>query len=251
MSGADDFLNVVDEHSSCLKAIDHWIRSGVVTLVLQPVVALKAGIPDHLEALSRVDGSSAIDFIVELEERRSINVLDRYVIESVCEYLSTHPGSPKIFANVSGLSLSENGKFTAYVHKQLVFFGVSPSRLGLEITERVMVEDDLNTANFIRYMKKLGVTIAFDDFGVGQLRLANLDQVEPEIVKIDGSFVKRIVHSYRDRVKVKSLMTIAHAYGALVVAEHVENEEVLEILRELGVDYAQGYFTGKPIPMKE
>lgn len=239
LSGNDEFL----------MAIDEWIRSGTVTLDVQPVVSLKAGVPDHLEALARIKRSPPSGFIVRLEEHRLINVLDRYIIQLTCEYLSRHPNAPQIFVNVSGLSISENGRFTTYIQRQLIHFGVAPGQLGLEITERVMVADDANTASFIRHMKALGIAIAFDDFGVGQLRLENLRQIKPEIVKIDGSFVRNMDDSRSDRMIVQSLTNIAHSFGALVVAEHVENEAILNIIRDMGIDFAQGWHTGKPQPL--
>ena len=240
----DDFLIMVDE----------WIRSGTITLDAQPVVSLKRGVPSHLEALTRIKRLPPGGFIVSLEEHRLINVLDRYVVQFVCEYLSAHLESPKIFVNISGLSISENGKFTAFIQKQLIHFNVNPNRLGLEITERIVIGDDANTASFFAYMKALGVAIAFDDFGVGTLTLANLSSVRPEIVKIDGSFIRGIVSpdpqtARENLADTRSLIGSAHARNALVVAEHVETQTLLNIVKVLGADYVQGWHTGKPSPL--
>ena len=240
----DDFLRMMDE----------WIRDGAITLDAQPVVSLRAGIPDHLEALTRIKKRPPGGFIVELEEHRLINVLDRYVIQFVCEYLSTHPESPNIFVNISGQSMSQNGRFTAYIQKQLTDFHVNPNRLGLEITERIEIGNDAPTASFLAYMKALGVAIAFDDFGIGKLTLENLSSILPKIVKIDGRFIRGLVS---DNVQIAresltdtvTMLDQAHARDALVVCEHVETETLFNIVRELGADYVQGWYTGMPSPL--
>ena len=237
-----------------LRMMDEWIRSGAISLDAQPVVSLRQGIPSHLEALTRIKKCPPGGFIVKFEEHRIINVLDRYVVQFVCEYLSAHLDSPKIFVNISGQSLSENGKFAAYIQKQLTHFDVNPNRLGLEITERIVIGDDASTASFLGYMRALGIAIAADDFGVGKLTLENLSSIRFEIVKIDGRFIRGIVSDNAQIARECLADTIgmigsAHARDALVVAEHVETETLLNIVKKLGADYVQGWHTGKPSPL--
>ena len=245
---------MMQDRDDFLKLMDAWISSGDITLDAQPVVSLRQGIPSHLEALTRIKKGLPSRFIVKLEEHRIINVLDRFVIQFVCEYLSAHPESPRIFVNVSGLSMSENGRFSDFIQKQLAYFNVKAERLGLEITERIQIGDDATTASFLGYMRALKVAIAFDDFGVGKLTLANLSSIRPEIVKIDGSLIRGIVSDDAQIARASLADTIgilgqAHARDALVVAEHVETATLMNIVKKLGADYVQGWHTGKPSPL--
>ncbi|MEK7699049.1 MAG: EAL domain-containing protein, partial [Planctomycetota bacterium] len=94
----------------------------------------------------------------------------------------------------------------------------------------------------------LGFKFSLDDFGVGFTSFRYLQEIEVDYIKIDGSFVKKLTESRNDRLFVKSIVDVAQGMGIKTVAEFVENQTTLEILKEYGVDYAQGYFIGKPAP---
>lgn len=124
--------------------------------------------------------------------------------------------------------------------------GVEPWRLTFEITETVAMAKLTEAIEFLANLRVLGCATALDDFGVGYSSFAYLKELPVDYVKIDGSFVRDIARDKVQLAMVKSMNDIAHAMGKWTVAEYVENEEILQLLTEIGVDYAQGYFTGRP-----
>jgi EAL domain-containing protein (putative c-di-GMP-specific phosphodiesterase class I) len=125
---------------------------------------------------------------------------------------------------------------------------LDPAKLILEITETAAIADLTGARNLMLSIKKLGCRFALDDFGTGFSSFYYLKEVPADFVKIDGSFVRQLAENREHRVLVKALSEVAQNFGKRVIAEHVENAETLALLREYKVDYAQGYFVGKPSP---
>jgi EAL domain-containing protein (putative c-di-GMP-specific phosphodiesterase class I) len=115
-----------------------------------------------------------------------------------------------------------------------------------EITETAAVADFAAARRFMGAVRELGCTFSLDDFGVGFSSFNYVKQLPVDYVKIDGSFVRSLVDSQDDQVFVEALSKVAHGFGKKTVAEFVEDERALNMLASFGVDYAQGYFIGKP-----
>jgi len=117
-----------------------------------------------------------------------------------------------------------------------------------EITETAAIHDLGRVVKFIKELKSIGCKLSLDDFGVGFTSFRYLKEMDVDYIKIDGSFIRMLAESKHDRLFVKSMVDVAQGMGIKTVAEFVENGPTIKILRELGVDYAQGYFIGKPAP---
>ncbi|MDX9967205.1 MAG: EAL domain-containing protein, partial [Sulfuricurvum sp.] len=119
----------------------------------------------------------------------------------------------------------------------------------IEILEREAIHNVKGLIEIIEAMKNEGINFALDDFGSGFSSFVYLKYFDAEYVKIDGEFVKNITVNEKDRIFVKHINQIAQEFGKKTIAEYVEDEETLEVLREIGVDYAQGYYYGYPKPI--
>jgi EAL domain-containing protein (putative c-di-GMP-specific phosphodiesterase class I) len=119
-----------------------------------------------------------------------------------------------------------------------------------EITETSAIADLPSARRFIQALKKLGCRFSLDDFGTGMSSFWYLKHLPVDFIKIDGSFITEMLNSKIDRAMVEMIVYIAKVTGKRTVAEFVESEEIIEALREIGVDYAQGYAIGKPAPFE-
>ena len=161
----------------------------------------------------------------------------------------TWGGAQRCFAiNISGQSLSDE-QFLDFVTDQLQQSGLVPARLCFEITETAAIANLDRAVHFMMHLKNLGCRFALDDFGSGLSSLTYLRTLPVDYLKIDGSFVKGMLHSPIDAALVASIHQIGHVMDIRTVAEFAENQAILTRLRDIGVDYAQGYGIGKPAPL--
>lgn len=151
-----------------------------------------------------------------------------------------------ITINLSGQSLSDQ-TLADYVQEQLELNAIAPSRVCFEITETAAISNFKSAQTFIETLKYIGCSFALDDFGSGLSSFGYLKLFKVDYLKIDGCFVRDIVNDPTDKVMVTSINQVGKLLGMKTIAEFVENKEILEILTEIGVDYAQGYGMGKPV----
>jgi len=147
--------------------------------------------------------------------------------------------------NLSGQSLGDE-KFLPYVIEQFQMSGLDATKICFEITETAAIASFAQASRFINALKELGCKFALDDFGTGLSSFGYLKHFPVDFLKIDGSFVKGLLHDPIDREMVRSINEIGHLTGKQTIAEWAENAEIIEILRGLGVDYAQGYGVSQP-----
>ncbi|MDY0374999.1 MAG: EAL domain-containing protein, partial [Desulfobacterium sp.] len=151
--------------------------------------------------------------------------------------------------NLSGRSLNDRTVFHE-IRRLLTLPGVTPGKIIFEITETTAISNFTSAQSLINETKTLGCRFAIDDFGVGFSSFRYLKDLAVDYIKIDGSFIKKIDKSQADRLFVKSISEISHALGKKTIAEFVENEAIVTILKEYDIDYAQGYHIGKPQPLQ-
>ena len=149
--------------------------------------------------------------------------------------------------NLSGNTL-EDEAFPDFVVAQLRQHGIAPERLCFEITETAAVGNMARVAHFIQRLRARGCRFALDDFGVGMSSFGYLKNLPVDFIKIDGSFIREIETDAMSYSIVRAVTDIGHQAGVEVVAEFVGNERTRELLRGLGVDYAQGYAIHRPVP---
>lgn len=188
--------------------------------------------------------ASPARFIPAAERYFLMNSIDRWVLRAVLKELARREDDGIVYAlNISGQSIGDE-KFLAYVRRTIDDSGVDPRRVCIEITETAAVSRLTDAVHFIRELSALGVRFSLDDFGAGMASFSYLKNLPVHYLKIDGSFVRAMQESRVDRGMVEAINRIGHEVGLITIAEHVEDAGVMEALRTMGVDLAQGRVIG-------
>lgn len=224
--------------------------------VIAPIKAKNKG--SYFELLLRmVDNNGSIvspsSFMPAAERYGLTTKIDRWVIRHAIEWLSSDPQRVehlhRASINLSGCSI-EDSDFIEFLIQEIYDSAIPASKICLEITETVAISNVSNAAKSIQRLKNLGCIIAIDDFGTGFSSFAYLKYLPIDVLKIDGMFIKDILENPTNLALVKSINEISHVIGKQTVAEFVETPEILEKLKQIGVDYAQGYAIGLPTPIQ-
>lgn len=219
---------------------------------IQPLQEEESGA--HYEILLRMrdenGGIISPGLFIEAAERYGITPsIDRWVIRSALRWLVSEADERERLAlcsiNLSGQSLGDE-KFLPFVIDQFQMSGIDATKICFEITETAAIASYSQANRFINALKELGCMFALDDFGTGLSSFGYLKHFPVDFLKIDGSFVKEILHDPIDREMVRSINEIGHLTGKKTIAEFAENEEIITMLRGMGVDYAQGYGVSEP-----
>ncbi len=235
--------------------INNALEEGRFELFRQSILPLQQAENGlHYELLLRMrDEAGKIvapyDFISAAERYGITPQIDRWVIENAFRWLVSEADEREKLAmcsiNLSGQSLGDD-KFLPYVIDQFHRSGLDATKICFEITETAAIASFSQANRFIQALKELGCKFALDDFGTGLSSFGYLKHFPVDFLKIDGSFVKEILHDPIDREMVRSINEIGHLTGKQTIAEFAENLEIIEMLRSLGVDYAQGYGVSQP-----
>ena len=225
-------------------------------LAFQTIKPLSASIKEgyRYEILLRLrdeDGNlqSPSEFIAAAENYNFMSQLDRWVVKTYCQWLSSNP---KHLANLSSASINLCGQslvdrsMHSYIENTILTYGIPPEKLCFEITESQAIMDFDQTILFMNKFKALGCRFSLDDFGSGFSSYSYIKRLPIDQLKIDGSFVRNIETDNVDYTMVKSFNEIAKAVNIKTVAEYVENENIKNILSGIGIDYVQGYLIAKP-----
>ncbi len=221
-------------------------------LVAQPILDLATGRVDRYEVLLRMVGSDGTmvmpaEFLPAAERSGLIGQIDQWVVTEACRMLGEEQRTGSglhIAVNLSGTSMGEP-TVLAVIERELARL---PRRGGLtiEVTETAAITDIDRARSFAEHLETLGCEFALDDFGAGYGSFYYLKHLPFDYLKIDGGFIRDVVTDRADQAVVRSLVQIARELGKHTVAEFVEDQATLDKLRELGVDYAQGYHIGRP-----
>jgi diguanylate cyclase (GGDEF)-like protein/PAS domain S-box-containing protein len=243
--------------------IDQALQHHRFRLYYQSIVPIKvqnspASSGEHYELLIRLkeeDGEIAQPgtFLPTAERYRLSDKLDRWVIKTAFEWFINNPKQLEQLAicaiNLSGYSMADE-RFHEYVIDQFDKTGMTPYKVCFEITETAAIANLNSATRMISFLQELGCHFALDDFGSGLSSFGYLKNLPVDYLKIDGAFVKDMLHNTMDLEMVRSINGIAQLMGKKTIAEFVESKGILEALRDLGVDYAQGYYIGKPQPIE-
>ncbi|WP_328465638.1 EAL domain-containing protein [Actinoplanes sp. NBC_00393] len=222
------------------------------TLYSQPILELQTNKVTRHELLLRVldeaDGpQSPIQVLDAAERLDAVFDIDLWVVERAMRLAAEEPGLC-LQVNLSGRSVGDP-RLTTEVEKLLDRYRVDPAQLTFEITETALIGNLSEARRFADRVRDLGCGLALDDFGSGYASFRYLRLFPIDLVKIDGEYVVDLVDNPQDQVLVRALVQVCQAYGIHTVAEFVQDEATLRMLRELGVDYVQGYLIGRPSPV--
>jgi len=252
-SDDDAELSVRQTEMEAVSRIRAALENDRFCLHLQTIAPLRGG-RAHAEVLVRMLDEQGglvppMAFIPAAERYDLMPLLDRWVIRHAFEALAQQPPGTSWAINLSGASVCDEG-LLEFVLEQQRITGVALEDVCFEITETVAVANLAQAATLIQDLQAQGARFALDDFGAGMSSFAYLKHLPVDYVKIDGSFIKGILHSPTERAMVESINQIAHVMGKQTIAEFVEDDAVLACLRAMGVDFAQGYGVGRPQPLQ-
>jgi len=244
----------VEENIRWEARIRRALESDQFVLLYQPLLTLGSAETRHYEALMRLEDREgqliSPRLFMESAKRFNLSVpIDRMVIRKVARRVSglkSQRPDLVLSVNLSEQSLSD-ARLVSYVKTVSREAGISTGQLSFEISEQAALENLGKTRKLAEELKELGCGLMLDDFGLGFSSLHYLQQLSVSIVKIDGGLIRDIRDSSRNRGYIKAVTTMAHDLGIAVAAKSVEDPDLLDVLRELGVDYAQGFAVGRPI----
>jgi len=220
-----------------------------LVLYSQPIIPLTGGKP-RAELLVRMIGRngeviSPGTFLPAAEQYGLIGDIDRWVIGQA---ITLAAQGRAVHANLSAQSVADRG-LLASIDRQIHKAGADPGNLVFELTETALMADINTGERFAHGLAELGCAVALDDFGTGFGSFTYLKRLPVKVLKIDIEFVRNLTTNNADQHLVKAMVNLAQGFGQETIAEGVEDAETLELLREYGVDYAQGFHLGRPAPI--
>lgn len=258
----DSELAMHANEASWARRLKHALENNLFSLYAQPILRLKqdpkASRLHKVELLLRmIDTRGGADitpdkFIPAAERYGLMTAIDRWVVRTALKALAQTPVKQyeEYAINLSGASVGDS-RFLHYIVEQLRETGVAAHLLCFEITETAAISNLLSAVHFMNELSILGCHFALDDFGAGMSSFGYLKHLPVEYLKIDGSFVKNLPQDPVSRDMVIAINDIGHSLGCQTIAEYVENEQIVKLLKDYGVDYGQGFFIGRPAPWTE
>ncbi|MGH1537597.1 MAG: EAL domain-containing protein [Gammaproteobacteria bacterium] len=247
-----------------LQRFDKALNEGRLVVTAQSIINIKADKDSQIdkngfEILIRMqdDNGRLVPpnaFLPAVERYNRAPKLDRWILDKVLLLLAENRNVlsqiDKCSINLSGQSLVSEG-FLPFIVAKLKEYEIQASKICFEITETAAIANLDQATSFVQSLKDLGCYFALDDFGSGLSSFAYLKTLPVDFLKIDGMFVKDIHNDNVSRAMVKAINEMGHVLGKQTIAEYVENEEILNILKDIGVDFAQGFHAGRPEPILE
>jgi diguanylate cyclase (GGDEF)-like protein len=252
-----------DVHQARVKSRQTWLQRIREALELdelelhaQPIMHLATGRVTQHELLLRMRSDSGelippAAFLDIAERSGVVRDIDQWVVGKACRMIAEgHAWGdvPRLEVNVSGVSVSDP-EFLRLIEPELTALGGLATNLVFELTETAAVTNLAHATAFAEGIAPFGCELALDDFGVGFGSFYYLKHLSCQYLKIDGEFIRSLTTSPVDHVFVRAMVELARGLGKLTIAEFVEDEQTLRLITELGVDFAQGYFIGHPVPL--
>ena len=238
--------------------IDHALAHDGFELVAQPVVSLPTGRVAHYELLLRMcdrkgDVIQPGSFLYVAERLGLGGDIDRWVVKRATDILVEQRAlgrDLRIEINLSARTLGD-GRLPELIERRLRETGISPDRLIFEVPETAAVAHVSSAAAFAQRLSELGCKFALDDFGAGVGSVYYLKHIPFDYLKIDGEFVTHCAHNKTDRALISAVVQVARDMGKHTIAEFAADQQTVELLTRLGVDYVQGYYLGRPAPLSD
>ncbi len=245
-----DLEKIYEKKERLNSTIIYALKNDKIIPFYQPILNLKTGKVEAHEILMRVETESgeilpAYKFIEVAEDMGIIYRLELQMLDKVFEDVQSTGYNGYLFINFSPKSIIVSDYLNT-IKDMVQKYDIDPSKIIFEITERETVRNLEILQTFVSSLKRLGFKFAIDDFGSGYSSYLYIKHLPINFVKIEGDFIREILSSRLDEAIVKSITVLCQSLKIKTVAEFVESEEILNKCRELGVDFAQGYFIGKP-----
>jgi len=226
-----------------------------MVLYFQPIYDVQNSKVSYYEALVRLREPNGTiigpaEFIPALEAAGEMHLLDRWIIKLATRTLKEYPELNHIAINLSAQAFKDE-TLVPTILESLKVTGVNPNRITFELTESASLFNLHITQRVIAELHKLGCSFSVDDFGSGFSSFAYLKDLPADYIKLDGSFIQNLHKDTIDQALVKAMIQVIQALGKKAVAEYVENEEILRILKSMGIDFVQGYYIGHPVPVEK
>jgi diguanylate cyclase (GGDEF)-like protein len=241
------------------KEIRHAFSNKEFILHFQPQLNLKTNRLDGAEVLVRWQHPSKGllapgQFFDDIEALDLFSELDSYVLEQTCQTIAAWYKKYKrrvpLAINITAVEFQDPA-FISNIQTMLIQYEIPPIYLELEVTENVVITDIDSVMHTIVLLQNMGIKVSIDDFGTGYSSLAYLRKLPIDKIKIDRSFIQEVASNDSDLTIVKTMVELSHGLGKRVLAEGVETQEQLQLLRNIGCDAVQGYFISKPISEEE
>lgn len=258
-----DDASIIQRHGDALKlrSLEDALKNDRFQLYGQPIVALAdPELPSGYEVLLRLrdeDGDvvGPVEFLSAAQRYQLMPSIDRWVLDHTLKLLETYSGvlmrqRVTVSVNVTGYSLADD-KFVDHLLSRTKLSRFPQRLLTIEITEQSAVRNLPAAVRMMNRVRAAGFGVALDDFGTGTNSLAYLRDLPVNRVKIDGSFIRDLATNRRAESTLKSIVELVRPFGVETVAEYVETAAIAQKVRALGIDYAQGYAFGKPVPLAE
>ena len=251
----DEMLEMVHTQQSAERELREAIAQNQFELHYQPVVDIRTRELVGVETLVRwrhpVKGMIAPDNFIPLAESTGlIGPLGEWILQQACADAAGWPAHVKVAINISAIQFKKGNLFELIL-ETLVKTGLQPEHLELEITETSLLENQEAHLTTIRQLKNLGLSIALDDFGTGFSSMNYLTIFPFDKIKIDKSFTRGVLSRTDCQAVVAASLALAKGLGIVTTVEGIETEEQLDYMRTAGVELAQGYLFGKPVPIAE
>jgi EAL domain-containing protein (putative c-di-GMP-specific phosphodiesterase class I)/GGDEF domain-containing protein len=262
-SNRDQDIKRRENRADWLGRINKALAQNHFTLVAQPIVQIEQPEGSHhqhyFEILLRLEGADGSlelpgEFITHAENFNLMPSIDRWVVRHTLQWLSSVKNELDKIAlcsmNLSGQAVADP-QFCSDIEQWIQEYSVPAEKLCFEITETAAIANMHIASAFVSRLQKSGCSVALDDFGSGLSSFEYLKKLPVNILKIDGIFIRNMPQSSTDCIIVDSVWRVAQNMNLSTVAEYVESEEILQLLTEMGVTYAQGYHIGKPVLLEE
>lgn len=256
LSKAENAKDELQQRVYWVERIHKALEEDSFELMVQPIMRLEDQDVKHHEVLLRMRNAddsliSPAHFIPVAEQSGQIVLIDRWVLRHSLKALSQlQDRGITLAVNLSGQSLHDEG-LKQYLADELASSGADPHHLILEVTETAAVTDFSTARGVLQAVRDLGCRTALDDFGVGFSSFHYLGQLPVDYIKIDGSFIRSLLISPDSRVIVRAIADIAKGFGKQTIAEFVDQEALLPILKDYGITYGQGFHLGRPVKLTE
>jgi diguanylate cyclase (GGDEF)-like protein len=254
----DERMAKLRQTASWVSRVEQALEQGKLVLYGQPALSLSEAArtgPDYMEVLLRMVSEDGLhtpeQFLLAAERYGQIAAVDRFVLDQLIRQLANFPSRvPLLVAfNLSARNLVDQD-FVSEMIARLRQQSFPCERLCVELTETAAIAQLTQARRGMARLHELGLALVLDDFGSGYSSYQYLKHLPVDVVKVDGAFIRDITRAPEDLALARSINEIAHLLGKRTVAEHVEDEATLELVREIGFDYAQGFYIRKPEPLQ-